>query len=482
MRTSIATILSFVSISSIAFLQPANAEVTARLISTAPCTFEAAGQSVDAECGEIAVPETHFAPTDVEIRLPFVRFKSTSAAPASPIVYLAGGPGGSGIGTAKSARFHLFMKLREAGDVIVIDQRGTGDAKPKLHCDDKWTAPFDVPTDYDAMKPNVEAAFAGCAAHLRASGINLAHYNTVESAADIDALRRVLGLEKISLWGTSYGTHLSFGVIRYHRDGLDRVVVAGPEGPDHTLKLPSYVEEAIQNLSAEIAARPDMAAKIPDFTDLVRRNLDRLGREPATVEFRGEKLAIGRLDLAAYIAEAVGRRRTIHSLPSTLVTIDAGDFRRLAPIAYGQHIGETTVPMSLAMDCASGVSPERLALIAQEDETTLTGNAQNFPFDRACSALGVPDLGAEFRGPLSSDVPILFIAGTLDARTPIRNAEELRPGFPNSYLIIVKNAGHDEELFSLAPGLGDRMVDFYRGNAPSQETIEYDPLEFAPLP
>lgn len=479
MRATIASILSTLSI---ALVHSAHSEVTARLVSVEPCTFTAQGQSVDAECGWIAVPETHSAPTDAEIQLPFVRFKSTAQRPGAPIVYLAGGPGGSGIVTARSARFALFMKLREVADVIAIDQRGTGDAKPKLACDDEWAAPMDVPTDYDALKPYVEGAFASCAAHLRASGINLAHYNTVESAADIDALRRVLGLDKISLWGTSYGTHLAFAVIRYHREGLDRVVVAGPEGPDHTLKLPSYVEDAIKNLSAEIAERPEMAAKIPDFTDLVRRNLERLEREPVTVEIRDEPVAIGRLDLAAYIAEAVGRRRTIYTLPSTLLAIDAGDYRRIAPIAHGQRSGGMPVPMSVAMDCASGASPERLAQIALEDETTLTGNAQNFPFDRACSALGVPDLGAEFRASLTSDVPILFIAGTLDARTPIRNAEELRPGFPNSYLIIVENAGHDEELFSLAPGLGDRMVTFLRGDAPSEERIVYDPLEFAPLP
>ncbi len=459
----------------------ATAEVVSRLVSVAPCTFEAQGQKIQAECGWIAVPETHFAPTDTEIQLPFVRFKSTSPEPRTPVLYLAGGPGGSGIDTAKSRRFDLFMKLREAGDVIAFDQRGTGDAKPSLTYSEPWTLPMDQPADFDAWTPLVEEVFRTCAEHFRAQGIHLEHYNTRESAADIDALRRALDLEKLSLWGTSYGTHLAFATIRYHRAGLDRVVVTGPEGPDNTFKLPSTVDTAVERIAREIATRPDMARLIPDFVDLIRRNMDRLKRKPVTVQFRGAPLTIGHRDLAIYIAESVGRRRSLFTLPRTLLDIDAGDFTRLAPFVYSVRTGAIGSAMSLAMDCASGGSPELYARLAREDETSLLGNVQNFPFDHACSGLGVPDLGDEFRSTLTSDIPILFIAGDLDARTPIANAEALRPGFPNSHLIVVENAGHDEELFSLAPGLGDRMVTFLRGGTPSEERIVYDALEFAPL-
>ncbi|HJZ80103.1 MAG TPA: alpha/beta hydrolase [Pyrinomonadaceae bacterium] len=43
-----------------------------------------------------------------------------------------------------------------------------------------------------------------------------------------------------------------------------------------------------------------------------------------------------------------------------------------------------------------------------------------------------------------SDVPALFISGTLDARTPISNAEEYRKGFPNSTHIVIENAVHSD--------------------------------------
>ena len=71
------------------------------------------GEKVRAELGTLTVPENRSKKDSRTIQLKFVRFKSTSETPGSPIVYLAGGPGGSGIDTARGSRFPLFMALRE---------------------------------------------------------------------------------------------------------------------------------------------------------------------------------------------------------------------------------------------------------------------------------------------------------------------------------------------------------------------------------
>ena len=92
-----------------------------------PYLFESnSGQKVEAELGIFSVPENRTDAASRNIDLHFVRFKSTNPNPGSPIIYLAGGPGGSGINTAKGGRFELFMALREVADVIAFDQRGTG--------------------------------------------------------------------------------------------------------------------------------------------------------------------------------------------------------------------------------------------------------------------------------------------------------------------------------------------------------------------
>ena len=71
-----------------------------------PTTFEpVSGTPVAAELGTLVVPENRQATSQRTIALKFVRFPSTAKKPGPPIVYLAGGPGGSGIEAAKGPRF-----------------------------------------------------------------------------------------------------------------------------------------------------------------------------------------------------------------------------------------------------------------------------------------------------------------------------------------------------------------------------------------
>src|SRR5215208_4770485 len=112
-----------------------SAQPKAGTLKIKPYTFKNdKGEKVPAQFGTLLVPENRSNPDTNLIELAFVRFKSTSKNPGPPIVYLAGGPGGSGIGTATGSRFPLFMALREISDVIAFDQRGTGYSKPNLGC------------------------------------------------------------------------------------------------------------------------------------------------------------------------------------------------------------------------------------------------------------------------------------------------------------------------------------------------------------
>ncbi len=106
----------------------------------------AAGDVVDAELGHLDVPERRGAPTSRTVSLAFVRFPATTATPGPPIVYLAGGPGGSGIDAAGGPRFALFMALRAVGDVIALDQRGTGQSNAIPPCTAPTPWPLDRPT------------------------------------------------------------------------------------------------------------------------------------------------------------------------------------------------------------------------------------------------------------------------------------------------------------------------------------------------
>ena len=94
-----------------------SAQQKAGTLKLKPYTFEnAKGEKVESEFGTLLVPENRSNPQSNLIELAFVRFKSLAKNPGPPIVYLAGGPGGSGIFTAKGSRFPLFMALRDVAD------------------------------------------------------------------------------------------------------------------------------------------------------------------------------------------------------------------------------------------------------------------------------------------------------------------------------------------------------------------------------
>ena len=439
------------------------------------------GSGVEAERGTLVVNERHVASVGRTISLPVVRFRSTARDPKAPIVYLAGGPGGSGLLTARSRRFVLFQELRTAADVITFDQRGAGEARPSMSCSDRLTLPLDKPGDERAELDALLSHCRACAERLRAAGNDLAAYNTVESAHDIEQLRIALGAEKITLWGTSYGTHLALAYTRQFPTRVERLMLAGVEGPDHTLKLPSDQQKQLVKLAAWIQEDPEVGKAIPDFVALVRQVLERVEREPVTVEITPigstAKLtvAIGKWDLQRLTAEGIGRTRTARKLPALYWAMSHGDFAGVAPSVRSMRNQGLSSAMSYLMDCASGATVERLTRIEREAGECLLADAVNFPFPAIDAAWGAQDLGDAFRGPLRSDVAALLISGSLDGRTPPSNAEEILKGFPRGRHLIVDGAGHDEDLFSDSPEMRRRMVAFARGEEISTETIRVEP-------
>jgi hypothetical protein len=83
-------------------------------------------RTLTAEEGRLRVPVRHAGPSADSIEIHFVRFKSTSENPGPPIVYLAGGPGGSGTLSSAGDRFDVFQGLRAAGDVIALGDSPRG--------------------------------------------------------------------------------------------------------------------------------------------------------------------------------------------------------------------------------------------------------------------------------------------------------------------------------------------------------------------
>ena len=464
-----------------------NAQPKAGTLKLKPYTFENnKSEKVESELGTLLVPENRSNPQSNLIELAFVRFKSTAKNPGPPIVYLAGGPGGSGIGTATGSRFPLFMALREIADVIAFDQRGTGHSKPNLGCYERMAIPLDAAPSRELVMKELLANARGCAFYWGGlQRVDLAAYNTNESADDLEDLRKALGAPQISLWTISYGTHLAFATMRRHPKSIHRAILAGTEGPDHTYKLPSNIQKHLEDLSALIKADPEIGKDIPDFLGLMKSVFDQLDAQPQTVEITDPrtkqkvKVIVNKFVMQYIVASNIGTEVTAR-FPALFYRASKGDFTNPAQVWVNESRRGIGSAMSYMMDCASGQTAARRAQIENEAKGTLLGDIFNLPFPDVCQEWKAPDLGDAFRAPLRSDVPVLFISGTLDARSPVSNAEEYRTGFANSTHMIIEGAVHSDPLFLSSPKIKEGMMEFLRGQPVTMTKIT-SPVKFASL-
>lgn len=475
-------------LASLSAQEPASGGTPAVTLAAEETLETADGTQIRAERGRLRVPENRSDPGSRSIELAFVRLHATGAATGSPVVYLAGGPGGWSTFMADSPEaLSSWRDVLGVRDVILLDQRGTGRSSPNL----VWR--YEGPPFTNLFRDSASALAAfrkmgrRAAAHFRERGVDLRGYTTVESADDLDALRRALGLERLSLMGLSYGSHLALATVRRHGEHLEDVIVAGVEGPWHTYKLPRDMDTQFGKISILAAGDPGVGGEIDDLEALLDRVLAKLDREPmvvAVTDPRTEepvRLPVGGFGLRVLLRMDLGDATDIPVIPRLLHSIDGGDpsvLRWFVQRRYNQF-GLGTSAMTFVMDGASGVSPGRWDRIRKQAADSRFGNVMNFPFPEIDEVWNPPDLGAGFRAPLVSDVRTLFLSGTLDWNAPPYQAAEVRWGFPRSDHIVVRNAGHEQILPH--ERVRDAIVRFLRGEAVDDLTAVAPPLRFVPL-
>ena len=454
-----------------------------------PFKFTIQGTAYDGELGRLIVKENRTKQDSKTVELAFVRLKSTAATPGYPVIYLDGGPGSSAIGLAQVPDYmKAFQKMREVGDVILLDQRGVGRSRPNLN----RITPEPLPTDIFAGREKAQAEFTKRfkegAEYFRSQGVDLSAYNTRESAHDVDDIRKALGVEKVNLVGFSYGTHLGLACIRYHGENLNRVVLFGTEGPDHTDKLPSTSDNALRRLAKIAAADPEIGPKVPDLYATLKRVMEKLEKEPAKVTVTDRKankpveITVNHDGLRFLIRMDLGDTNDLPIFPAWFVTMDRGDYSILARFAerrYNQFGGGAPI-MSVMVDGASGATEARRKQIAREAKTSILSDMMNFPSFFVPGISEGTDLGDEFRSPIKTPVATLFFSGELDNNTQPFQADEVRKTFKNSTHIVIPNAGHESMLTE--ERCQQTMVDFLNGKDVSAVKIALPPLKFIPIP
>lgn len=426
------------------------------------------GQGVQAERGHLTVPERRGSPNTRTIKLAIIRLSSTADRPGPPIVYLGGSPGS--IPATSELRvprlLAFFQRLRGAGDVLLLDYRGTGLSSPRLDCPANPDPPADLFVSRTHALRWVVANARRCAQAMRQEGVDLAGYTWTEVASDVQDLRQALRMPSINLVGFSSGTHAILATLRAHPAGIGRVVLIGTEGPDHTRKLPANIDRQLDRIDRLVSEDVELRREVPDFLGLMRRVLDRSERTPFEVVVKlsngTARMQVGKFALQYITARSLSGPDEFGRLPLLYLTLNRGDTRMLTQMMQRIVSRPQSNPLASVMDGASGVSSERWARIEREAAGSPLGNAVNFPFPEIGKIWRYADLGPSYRAPLTSDIRALFVTGELDGNTPTAQAEEVRDGFPNSVHLVIANGGHGSPITS--SDAADAVVAFLLGN------------------
>jgi pimeloyl-ACP methyl ester carboxylesterase len=444
------------------------ATTTAMAENESPITFTADnGQSTGAFEGYFRVPENRNKADSRELNIHYVRFPALTDNPGAPIVYLAGGPGGSGIATAKWRRYGLFQAMRQYGDVIALDQRGTGKSEDVPVCESSQIMHTHKHWDEQSMAALYRQAFSECLQFWQQQGADIEGYTTVQNALDINALRDHLGADKVTLWGISYGSHLALASLKLFPEKIDKVIIASAEGLDQTVKLPARTDKYFGDLQKVIDQQPQLKARFPDIIATMRRVQAQLAAEPVRVQVpveEGEPMdflfqpvhlqilaSMVIADPGSYVGMLLG---LYHSL-------EQGDTRMLQGVLSRNLLNNDPIKMRImptAMDIASGISARRLKQVKEQAKQSLLGGMLNFPMPHLVNVYKPLDLGEGFRQDPVSDVPTLLLTGTLDGRTYPQGQAEAVARLTNLTQVMVINAGHN--LYTSSPEVLTAIKDF----------------------
>jgi pimeloyl-ACP methyl ester carboxylesterase len=449
----------------------AGSAVTATLV---PCT---PFPGITAECGTVDVPLDRAQPTAGTIPIYFELYPHSDSSQPSlgAIVPAIGGPGISNT-ALRPLWLSLFGPLRDRRDLLVIDDRGTGQS-----------AAIDCPA-LQHLVGDLTSAVRACGAQLGAAS---SRYGSGDVADDTDAVRAALGIDKIDYYGGSFSAHNVRAYAYRHADHLQSAVLDSPWlSPDY----------AFQRSNARFYAQVQAT--------VCRRSPSCFGANPdpdSVLAWLARRLRAHPVDGTGYDANGVPHalrvdESTIFDILSANLTADPLFLNHGELTAAAQALrGGDTVPLlrlaaespevtdsgnpavfslgaSVAIFCADGLFPydtsaPEVTRRAQFEAAYATLPKDAFaPFSAAAWRAvngrlpkGVPggfpmDWCVPWPAPVRpnppfppnqsfGNTPALILNSDLDV-VSLDDAKASLPLFPNGHLVEVANAGHETAFWN----------------------------------
>lgn len=421
---------------------------------TSDCAVQIpAGEKV--VCGYLVAAEDRSLKAGRTIRLPVIILKSDSPRPQpDPVLRTFGGPGSSSLRMVGGRRFSPWLKDR---DLIIFEQRGTRYAQPALECPEVNEA------NISSVKQNLDAKTArakevraarACYERLTKQGINLSAYNSVESAADIEDLRRVLKLDKINLYGVSYSARLMLNVMRDHPLGIRSVVLESTLPPQVNYDEVG-VDALVRSLNVlfrNCKADARCAKGYPKLEEEFYAAVSRLNREPISARGRDSRtgetsdIKLHGHDFVTWLVDYLlsNDAAAIADAPSIIHQTFQGNYDAFRKYANEKmNSSSSSLGMRYSVWCGEEMpfeSPRKI-------------RAQSFrhPGLRGYEVMALPDICRVWKvraakpsenRQVESDIPTMLLTAEYDVYTPPAWGNATAKSLKNSFLFEVPWAGH----------------------------------------
>jgi pimeloyl-ACP methyl ester carboxylesterase len=198
------------------------------------------------QCATMTVPLDYSHPSGRTIHVAVTRLPASGDHAIGSLVVNPGGPGGSGLQFARSARVLFGQRVRARFDIVGFDPRGVGKSTA-VHClsDAELDAQIHVDPAPDSaagrhkLVSSAKDFAAQCEKH---SGWLLGHVSTLDQARDMDVLRAALGDDRLTYLGESYGTYLGAKYAQLFPHHVRALVLDGALDPSLTTERLNTVQ------------------------------------------------------------------------------------------------------------------------------------------------------------------------------------------------------------------------------------------------
>ncbi|HLL32783.1 MAG TPA: alpha/beta hydrolase [Streptomyces sp.] len=446
------------------------------------------------ECATLRAPLDYADPGKDDVRLAVARKKATGPGERlGSLLVNPGGPGGSAIGYLQMyAGIGYPAQVRARYDMVAVDPRGVARSEPVECLDgpdmDTYTQTDVTPDDQretDGLVDAYEKFAEGCGADAPEL---LRHVSTVEAARDMDILREVLGDERLTYVGASYGTFLGATYAGLFPQRVGRLVLDGamdPSLPARRMNLDQTAgfETAFQAFAKDCVRQTDCPLGGPGTSPRqAGKNLkaffDKLDARPipagdADGRRLGESLATTGVIAAMYDESAWPQLR--EALASAMKENDGAGLLVLSDSYYerdGDGAYSNLMFANAAVNCLDlppsfdGPDDVRKALPAFEKASPVFGESLAWAALN-CAYWPVAPTGEPHRIEAKGAKPIIVVGTTRDPATPYRWAESLAGQLSSGRLLTYDGDGHT--AYGRGSDCVDRTINAYllRGTPPA---------------